>query len=160
MNKRKKRFLIAAVVLIAVFGVFLAVRPGRGWHRDLAEYSLDERSFDSEAMVKIEEESGIELPDDAKGLAFHHIPPIDPIWFAKIQLPATSQDSITKQIEALPSSGTQFPKDFANERCGWWPTAMQEVILSKHADNNGSYLDMYLVKEKDDLILYIIYFTF
>ena len=57
-------------------------------NRDLTEYNLDENSFDAEAMVKIEQESGLDLPDDAKGLAFCHIPPIDPIVFAKIEIPA------------------------------------------------------------------------
>ena len=144
--------------LVYMLAICLAV-VGCSGHRDLTEYSLDEKSFDSEAMAKIEQESGIDLPDDAKRLAFHHIPPIDPIVFAKIQIPAAAQDSITKQVETLTFSGTHFPKDFANNRCQWWPTAPKELILSKQAFNNGYYVELYLVKEKDDIILYIKYFT-
>lgn len=132
---------------------------GCGWHRDLTEYSLDEDSFDAEAMAKIEQESGIDLPDGAKGLAFRHIPPIDPIVFAKIKIPADAQASLAKQIGALTFRGTHFPKDFANDRCEWWPAGSESVVLSKQAFNNGYYVELYLVKEKDAIILYIKYFT-
>ena len=137
----------------------LAVLGCRG-HRDSTEYTLDEKSFDAEAMAKIEQETGIDLPDGAKGLKFHHIPPIDPIVFAKIKIPAAAQDSISRQIEALTLNGTDFPKDFANDRCEWWPSAFESVVLAKQARSNGWYIELYLVKEGDDIILYIKYFTF
>lgn len=90
---------------------------GCGWGRDVTEYSLDEDSFDAEAMAKIERESGIDLPDGAEGLRFHHIPPIDPIVFAKIKIPGDAERSLAEQIRALTFSGTAFPQDFANDRC-------------------------------------------
>ena len=138
--------------------VCLAV-VGCDGNRDLTEYNLDENSFDAEAMVKIEQESGVDLPDDAKGLAFCHIPPIDPIVFAKIEIPASTQELIAKQIGDLTFSGTHFPKGFVNDRCEWWPAAPKNVISSKQAFNNGYYVELYLVKEEDDFILYIKYFT-
>jgi len=87
------------------------------------------------------------------------VPPIDPVVFAKIEIPADAQDSIAKQIGALTFSGTHFPKDFANDRCTWWPASPERVILSKQAFNNGYYVELYLVKEEDTIILYIKYFT-
>jgi len=144
--------------IIFVLAICLAIIGCK--HRDLTEYSLDANSFDAEAITKIERESGIDLPDGAEGLAFHHIPPIDPIVFAKIRIPATEQDSIFKQIEALTLSGPPFAKDLANDSCRWWPTAPEEVILYKQAYNNGFYMELYLLKEKDDIMLYIHYFTF
>ncbi len=128
-------------------------------YRDLTEYNLDDTSFDAEAMVKIEQESGLDLPDDAKGLAFYHIPPIDPIVFAKIEIPATGQGLVAKQIRELTFRGTHFPKGFANDRCKWWPTSLENVMLSKEAFNNGYYVELYLAKEEGDIILYIKYFT-
>ncbi len=70
-----------------------------------------------------------------------------------------AQDSLAKQIRALTFSGTHFPKDFANDRCGWWPAAPANAMLSKKAFNNGYYVELYLVKEKEHLVLYIKYFT-
>lgn len=139
--------------------VICLVVVGCGGHRDLTEYRLDEDSFDAEAMAKIEQEAGIDLPDDANGVRFYHIPPIDPIVFAKIEIPDDAQDLIAKQVGALTFSGAHFPKDFANDRCKWWPAAPANVVLSKQAFNNGYYVELYLVKEKEHLVLYIKYFT-
>lgn len=132
---------------------------GCSGHRDLTEYSLDESTFDAEAMAKIERESGVNIPDGAKGLAFHHIPPVDPMVFAKIEIPAEAQDLFTHQIRKLTFSGAAFPEDFANHRCGWWPATPENVVLSKQAFNNGYYIELHLMKEKDDMVLYIKYFT-
>lgn len=143
------------ICILAILGTVVGCRG----HRDHTEYGLDEESFDSEAMAKIEKESGIDLPDDAKGLAFHHVPPIDPIVFAKIQIPAAAQDSIAKQVESLTFGGIHFPTDFANDRCDWWPAAPENVLLSKQAFNNGYYVELYLVETEGRLVLYIKYFT-
>jgi hypothetical protein len=126
-------------------------------HRDLTAYSLDEKSFDSEAMTKIQTESRLTLPDGVKGLAFMHIPPIDPIVFAKIHIPGDAQESLTKQIEALKT--IEFPNDFAYERCAWWPPPPEHIVLSKRATSNGYYVELHLVKENEQLILYVQYFT-
>jgi len=144
--------------LIFMLVICLAV-VGCDEHRDLTEYNLDESSFDAEAMAKIEQESGVDLPDDAKGLALYHIPPIDPIVFAKIEIPANSQEEVAKQIRELAFSGTHFPKELANDRCNWWPAAPKNVVNSKQAFNNGYYIELYFVKEEDEYILYIKYFT-
>jgi hypothetical protein len=132
---------------------------GCSGNRDLTEYDLDKGSFDAEAMAKIERESGIDIPDGAKGLAFHHIPPVDPIVFGKIRIPVDAQELVKNQIETLTFSGAQFPKDFANDRCKWWPAVQENVVVTKQAFTNGYYVELYLVKEGDDIILYIKYFT-
>ena len=144
--------------LINMLVICLAVVGCEGY-RDHTEYNLDENSFDAEAMAKIEQESGVDLPDEAIGLAFYHVPPIDPIVFAKIEIPAKGQELVSKQIRELTFSGTNFPKDFANDRCKWWPAAPKNVISSKQAFNNGYYVELYFVEEEDDFILYIKYFT-
>jgi hypothetical protein len=128
-------------------------------HRDLSEYDLDINSFDSEAMAKIERESGIKIPDGSKGIAFHHIPPVDPIVYAKIEIPADAQELIKNQINKFTYSGNDFPKDFANNKCKWWSVKPKNVVLSKQAFNNGYYIELYLVKEESDTVLYIKYFT-
>ena len=160
----RKRFVSAAILGLiggAMAGVVIAKSPAviRSFtHRDLTEYSLDEDSFDTEAMAKIEQESGIDLPDGARGLRFHHKPPIDPIVSAKIEIPADAQDMIAKQMEAL--TDAEFGGlVLVGDVCEWWPPAPENVVLSKHAYNGRFYVELYLVKEKDRIILYIKYFT-
>ncbi|NLD37203.1 MAG: hypothetical protein GX654_10070 [Desulfatiglans sp.] len=122
--------------IIGILLICLVVLGCSENHRDLTEYDLDANSFDTEAMAKIERESGINIPDGAKGLAFHHIPPVDPIVFAKIVIPVDAQELIKNQINKFTYSGTQFPKDFANDRCKWWLSGKDNVLLSKQVFNN------------------------
>jgi hypothetical protein len=127
--------------------------------RDFTEYELDEGSFGVDTIAQIEKESGIDFPAGVEGLKYHYKPPIDPIIFAKIKIPAEAKGLMEKQIGALTFSGTSFPKDFANDRCKWWPSTPENVVVSKQAFNNGYYIEVFLVQEKDLLILYIKYFT-
>jgi len=69
-------------------------------------------------MKLIQEASSIVLPKEAKGLRFHYVPPIDPICFAKVRIPADSKKSIQEQIERLKDSA-DVPQKFADERCLW-----------------------------------------
>jgi len=127
-------------------------------HRDLTEYELDENSFGADTILKIEKESGVDIPDEAKGLKFHHIPPIDPIVFAKIQVPSKTGKLMEKRIKSLPDYDP-FPKNFANDRCKWWPSNPKNVIVSKGAFNNGYYIEAHLLQEKEQFLFYIKYFT-
>jgi hypothetical protein len=122
------------------------------------EYDLDQNSFKAETIRQIENESGIKIPDGAKGLRFHYIPPIDPIVFAKIKIPAEAAKLMEAQIAAL-TDMPDFPHNFANDRCSWWPAEQENVIISKKAFNNGYYLETYFVREKEQIVLYLKYFT-
>jgi|GEM_PF-5927772 len=129
-----------------------------GCGRDFTEYELDEGSFKADTMAQIKKETGIDIPDRAKGLKFHYIPPIDPIVFAKIEIPSESKKLMETQIAAF-TDISDFPKDFANDRCQWWLSGIENMILSKKTTSNGYYLEIYLVQEKEQLILFLKYFT-
>lgn len=128
------------------------------FHSQQKECDFGEADFDQKGIAFIEEDTGIDLPDGAKGLRFHYVPPMDPIVFAKIQIPDEAKDSLVRQIEALPGADAYFPKDFANDRCQWWVPA--NPMLSKESKKaDGYYIELYLVKEDKILTLYIKYFT-
>ena len=130
-----------------------------GCSEGLKEYELDEHSFQAETIAEIQTESGILLPAGCKGLKFHYIPPIDPIAFAKVEIPAGAGKVMEQRIASLTSSLAYFPKDFANDRCLWWPSNPTNVVVSKKVLNSDYYIEAYLVREKDQLILYLKYFT-
>ena len=109
-------------------------------------------------MAKIQKESGINLPTGCKGLRFHHKPPIDPIVFAKLQVPAEAAKLMEQRLTVLTNTITNFPENFANDICRWWPTNVQNVIVSKKV-YQGYYIEAYLVREQEQLILYLKYFT-
>ncbi|MCK5802982.1 MAG: hypothetical protein KAI66_09130 [Lentisphaeria bacterium] len=130
-----------------------------GCGRDSTEYELDESSFGANTIKIIEKECGITLPAGSKGLKFHYVPPIDPIVFAKLAIPADGGKAVETWLTGLTFSGTSFPEDFADDRCKWWPSSPRSVIMSKQGFANGYYIETYLVQEKEQLILYLKYFT-
>lgn len=130
-----------------------------GCGRGLREHDLDQDSFGADTIKLIEDASGIKMPPGAKGLRFHYIPPIDPIYFAKIGLPDTARETIEAQMDRMHSSGT-FPDNFANDRCNWWPAGFTNTLKSAKSASGNSCLELYLMKEDGQLILYLKYFTF
>jgi hypothetical protein len=155
--RRCKLAWISALVYLLpyLFTLCLAISHGS---RDLREYDLDEQSFQADTLAKIQKESVMVLPEGAKGLRFHYVPPIDPIFFARIAIPSNAEKIMAQRIEGLPAS-PPFPHDFANQRCAWWPTDPKGVILSRQAFQNGWHLEIHLVREKEQLIFYLKYFT-
>ena len=130
-----------------------------GCGRDLGEYELDQASFGADTIARIERESGVDLPDGSKGLKFRYLPPIDPIVFAKLEIPSEKKQAIEAQISALTIRGNAFPSNFANDRCEWWPSRPANVLVSKQAFANGYYIEAHLVEEGGQLLLYLKYFT-
>ncbi len=130
-----------------------------GCGRDSREYELDGASIGADTIAQIEEESGIDLPDGTKGLKFHYTPPIDPIVFAKLEIPSEKKQAIKARISALTFSGNAFPSNFANDKCKWWPSSPANVVVSKEAFANGYYIEAHLVEEAGILLLYLKYFT-
>lgn len=130
-----------------------------GCGRDFKEYELDDRSFQADTIAEIQKESGINLPAGCKGLKYHYIPPVDPIVFAKILIPAESGKLMEQHIAGLTNNLADFPNNFASDRCQWWPSSPQNVVVSKKVFNGGYYIEAYLVREKEQLILYLKYFT-
>ncbi len=130
-------------------------------HRDTTEYTLNEETFDSQAMEKIESETGIDLPEGSTGLSFHHIPPVDPIVFARIRIPEEEVESLTRQLAVLDEDS--FPPGFASERCDWWPPDPGIVSMTRRNFSNGYHVELHLAREDGQeegrTVLYLMYFT-
>lgn len=129
-----------------------------GCGKDASEFELDEKSFDEDTIHLLEDATGFDIPDGATGLKFYYIPPIDPIYFAKIQIPEDSLEMIKKQIAAL-TTAQNFPDNFGDDRCTWWPPTLKNVVVSKKSNPTGFYLEVHLIEEAGSLILYLKYFT-
>jgi len=130
-----------------------------GCHRDYGKYELDERTFDAEAIEKIEVETGIDLPTGVKGLRFLHLPPVDPIVFAKIGIPSGLEAETRSQLAALKQDEARVKPGFANDSCAWWRPDVENAELSRLAFRNGFYIEAYLVREAQGAVLYLKYYT-
>ncbi len=131
-----------------------------GCSRWYEEFELNENSFDSDAMQYIEEISGLDLPENANGLKFYYKPPIDPCFIAKIEIAATDKQTIEKQIkgfkayDSVPVLGREW--NFRD----WWPEKIDNEIVSKiYYREDSGYIFAYLIKEKEQLILYLKHIT-
>jgi len=148
MNTAAMKGMRAAIFLLTLF----LIGCGKGFK----EYDLDQTSFGADTMKLIEDASGIKIPGGAKGLRFHYIPPIDPIYFAKIEIPDADRKTLEAQIERF-KDGKEFPDNFANDRCDWWPSSFTNAVISRKAVLDYYYLELYLMKEDGRLILYLKY---
>ena len=146
--------VIAISITIGVHGFVKSVEEDPDSHR----YSLDEKSFNAAKLADIQEETGIKLPEGSKGVAYQYYPPIDPIVFAKIRIPAEGKQMLAEQIKAF--KDVEFPEGgFAYDSCDWWPPDKKNVILFKRSYHGNWNLEMYLVDEDGTLMFYVEYFT-
>jgi hypothetical protein len=153
------RKVVAILVTALVFAGLYVFFAGGGKDIAFTEYELDEGSFKAGTLAKIESESGLQLPPGTKGLRFHYIPPIDPIAFAKLEIPAGSKDLMVQRLNEMREFSGKFHSDFANNRCNWWPASVTNVIATKFSTKGGFYIQAHLVQESDKVILYLKYFS-
>ena len=143
------------VVLITVL-VFITGCSDSGNNRYNREFQLDESSFDDSAMQMIKRDTGLSIPDGARGLNFAYKPPIDPSFLARIEIPNESHEFMISQISALKENIVNTSGGLT-ERIEWWRPSQGTVLAEKdfYNDSNGSRLHVILLSENGRLILYI-----
>jgi hypothetical protein len=69
--------------------------------------------------------------------------------FARIEVPAEQAKLVEERIAALTNRIANFPDSFATNKCPyfWWPTNLQNVIVSNKINNGRYYVEAYLVRE-------------
>jgi len=150
-----KRYLYVLVLCLALLGAFVLGRTLLGLVTGLTEYELGEGSLGWPTTIAfIEEQSGFDIPNGAKGLRFQYLPPIDPIWFVKIETPADSRELMESRIAALPDSDIYH---LASDRCEWWPSSPENAVISRSEteDEMANYIEAHLVQEGEQLVLYL-----
>jgi hypothetical protein len=112
-------------------------------------------------------------------LNFYYVPPIDPRFIAKIEIPQKYKDLIINQIKTLKKSekrrgdealflnskieqeGDKKPKSITIGRnshvIDWWQTQPQENIISEIYTLGSAFVYAHLVWEDEKLILYLRY---
>jgi hypothetical protein len=158
VTMRKRLFILLSISVLAIVGICVFLTDSK---QDLyrTEFELDEASFTADTLKKIETDLVIAFPPGAKGLRFHYKPPIDPIVFAKIEIPPEAKDSMVKRLTEMKEFPGKFHKDFGNRQCKWWPASVINEIATKFSINGAFYTQAHLVQEGDQVILYLKYFT-
>ena len=104
------------------------------------------------------DETNLKIPEGSIGLAYKYFPPIDPMYFAKVQL---SEDGKNEFIDNLGEICyyKDFPNDFASDRCDWWKFNTENLIFSKIGILEGYFIEIYILKEDHVYHLYLKKFT-
>lgn len=118
-------------------------------------FELDQSTFDADAMKMIRDDTGLVIPEGARGLNFAYKPPIDPAFLARIEIPAASRQSVEAQLAALKDNRVESSGGLAT-RIPWWKPTQVKVIVDKQVlYPNGKSLHAILTIEGETLILYI-----
>ncbi len=144
-------------ILLLLFAVLGLIGCGDGSDsRYYHSFELDESTFDAEAMQMIERDTGLDIPDNARGLNFAYKPPIDPAFLARIEIPAESLELMKKQLDVLKEKkiGTSGG---LRERTPWWRPSQGTILIDKQVwdSSDGSLLHTVLATEDGKFILYI-----
>jgi hypothetical protein len=148
LQSMKKRITTGFLVLTGL--VFC------GCDRDLRQYELDSKSFDSKTLQRIQSDTGIVLPVGARGLNFYYTPPIDPAYIAKIEIPRSSKDDLIKKLSAIKNDDNLHVFTTLGTKVHWWiPKGTKPVMDRQRQVGTGNYLHVILTEEDGRVILYI-----
>ena len=145
-------------ILLVLSLIFISCGDSPYYH----EFDLDQHTFKEDTLKKIKNDIDIDFPEKTKGLNFHYIPPIDPIVFAKIEIPATARKLVETRISKYSDNSSSFPTNFdvvANDKCSWWPPKIENIILTRKTYHNSYYVLIHLVQENEKHILFLKYMT-
>jgi hypothetical protein len=117
-------------------------------------FELGERSFGRETLQKIEHDTEIGLPADARGLNFFYQAPIDPAFAAKIEISAASQTNLLRQLSEIEQRGVQVSGTLG-PRFKWWTPAQGKVLIERQRKADSTYLHVILVEDQGRTILYL-----
>ena len=119
------------------------------------DYSLDEKSFDADSLKMVEQHTGIQLPTDARGLnMFYQGSHIDPAFVAKIKIPQSSQESLSRQIEKIPNQAGSVSGSLT-EKIIWWNPLKAKILIQKQYTVDMNYVRAILCQENEQLMLYV-----
>jgi len=143
-------FLTVFNILLLVS--FFAASP----HSKVTELHGPEHS--QEIIAKASEETGFVFPEGSTGLASTYLPPIDPVYFAKIQIPPAGMETFLANFDRIQGC-PDFPQDLANDRCSWWKFSREDVRHVKKGVLEGGFLEVYVVLEHGMFTVFMKKFT-
>ncbi len=111
-------------------------------------------SMQAKKLNRIKKEAGLDLPDDSK--LIHFIEPerfVDPIWVAKVTIPASSYESFKEVVIRKHSDKTVYHGALADSISWWKPTSV--VLRKQYLADRHTFVKLVLSKEGVDFAVYI-----
>ena len=118
------------------------------------DFELDEKTFDQEAIQRLQEDSGFTLPAGARGLNYAYHAPMDPGFAAKFEVPATSKEEVANRILQMRNDEMHVSGAFG-PRFPWWAQPKDKVLCARFQNNERTSLHAILTEEQDRIFLYL-----
>lgn len=119
------------------------------------DYSLDEKTFDAEALAMVEKNTGLTLPPGTRGLnLFYKRFAIDPSFYAKVEIPGSSGEALAAQIGRIPDRSGSVSETITQTLPWWRPAEATTVVKRLYFENNDG-VQAILCKEGNRWILYL-----
>ena len=103
----------------------------------------------------VERETDLLLPAGSRVLNMYYKPPIDPSYLAKIEIPASSQEALRKQIEKAPGPFDCNMGIGYWAKAPWWNPSEASIRVKRYYCTDKGYMQIYLCQEGDRWILYL-----
>lgn len=120
----------------------------------LTSYQLDEKSFGAKTLSIIQSDSGVKLPTGSRGIKFIYLPPIDPSWAAKIEIPKEASATMLAELSKFAGEQINIIGE-SGPRTNWWHNQKSKVLIDRQSSPMGNYLRMTLTEEAGSIFLYI-----
>jgi len=139
-----------------LIGLLTLALAGCESSRYSTEFELDEKTFDSDAMQMVRDDSDLVLPPQTRGLNFHYLPPIDPEFVARLEIPKEAQTELLNQIATKKIDQTTFMDGGLPAKTAWWKLSQGQVLIDRQwLKDSHVFQRAVLVVEGDRLILYL-----
>jgi len=129
-----------------------------GGNFSFLDYHLNERSFTSESLKLIEENTGLSLSSGSRGLNMFYCGSkcIDQSFIAKVEIPKSSKDFLIKQIEQI--KNTDFHCKDGNQlekRVTWWKPSKITIRIERQFYSKTGITHIWFCQEGERWILYL-----
>jgi len=120
-----------------------------------ADYTLTESDFTRSAMIVVETNSNLVLPEKARGLNMVYIGSRgNPAFVAKIEIPSNAVENIRQQVE-LHADEDYHSIGALSEKVSWWGPEAMDVVLERRYTVGNSYVHTILCHDKQHFVLFI-----
>lgn len=142
------RFLARFILLLVV----LSMASCRD--RNVVQSGNVEKPMQSKELSKVAGETGLPLPSGSKVIQFSEPDVVvDPVWVAKIIIPASSYDGFQQALLKKPADNTIYDGALANSTSWWKPTAV--VLTHQYLANSQTFVKVVVSKEGEEFAVYI-----
>jgi hypothetical protein len=140
--------ILPICLMFALISIMMGCSPNPG-----KDYELSEQSFTKESLQMVEKETGIKMPDGARGLnLLYRGSKIDPSFVARIEIPAASLLMVSNQIAKYPDREVKIVGSLT-EQVSWWNRSENSIRIKRVFDGKR----VMLCQEKELWILYVEY---